>query len=108
MAFQTWASPSNYPRHRAYVVFGQPPSEIPGPSNGGTDGTEAPLDSPAGWPTMAARFSGRESSMASGNISTPGSSPGQGPLTFQGWLILGTAAMGFAFDIYVLLILPLI
>ncbi len=40
---------------------------------------------------------------------TPSSTgPDQGPLTFQGWLIVGTAAMGFAFDIYVLLVLPLI
>ena len=34
--------------------------------------------------------------------------PGEGRLTFQGWLIVGTAAMGFAFDIYVLLVMPLI
>ena len=30
------------------------------------------------------------------------------PLTFTQWLICVTAAMGFAFDIYALLILPLI
>jgi MFS family permease len=35
-------------------------------------------------------------------------SPGQERLTFTQWLIVSMAALGFAFDIYVLLVLPLI
>ena len=41
-------------------------------------------------------------------MSKPASSPEYSPLTMTQWLICVIAAIGFAFDIYELLMLPLI
>jgi MFS family permease len=57
---------------------------------------------------LASRNAVVSSSEQSGHSSAPTSVPPPQPLTFQIWLILIIASIGFAFDIYELLMLPLI